>query len=50
MAKHGSYSAFAEPPGSGYTSNEDYLFLNVYTPIKAKNLPLLIWIRKTPRC
>jgi carboxylesterase type B len=37
------------PAAYGFTSalgNEDCLFLNVYAPANAKNLPVFFWIRK----
>ncbi|KAL8769875.1 MAG: hypothetical protein Q9209_004313 [Squamulea sp. 1 TL-2023] len=38
-----SYFAPA-PPGFNYTGNEDCLFLSVYAPRNAANLPVLVWI------
>ncbi len=32
------------PPGYNFTGNEDCLFLSVYAPQKATNLPVLVWI------
>lgn len=39
------------PAAYGFTSalgNEDCLFLNVYAPANAKNLPVFFWIRMCP--
>lgn len=39
------------PAAYGFTSalgNEDCLFLNVYSPANAKNLPVFFWIRMWP--
>lgn len=35
------------PPGFNYTGSEDCLFLSVYAPPNAANLPVLVWIRKS---
>ncbi|KAL8889300.1 MAG: hypothetical protein Q9192_006041, partial [Flavoplaca navasiana] len=32
------------PPGFNYTGSEDCLFLSVYAPPNAQNLPILVWI------
>ena len=32
------------PPGYNYTGSEDCLFLSVYVPPNAQNLPVLVWI------
>ncbi|KAL8669527.1 MAG: hypothetical protein Q9168_005887 [Polycauliona sp. 1 TL-2023] len=32
------------PPGFNYTGSEDCLFLSVYAPPNAQNLPVLVWI------
>ncbi|KAK6005765.1 hypothetical protein QM012_007407 [Aureobasidium pullulans] len=34
----------SDSPGKGTLSTEDCLFLNVYAPPNAKNLPVLVWI------
>ena len=34
-------------PGGDNSGDEDCLFLNVYSPENATNLPILVWIRKS---
>ncbi len=47
LIRHHDLTPCDRSPGGDNSGDEDCLFLNVYSPQNATNLPVLVWIRKS---